>query len=394
MGSATNKQNLQQQYVADVSRSTREARAEQVLRSSLGLTNNQEDLDIQSKEQQQLQPTLSSAETQQREEDHVFAKTKSRFFILPSCPNEPVYPITTRLVDLLENWSPDNVTIPSRHHNTLCRFNYRTDLAQAKRYRDSQVPFVIYNVPELDTTAAKWSTPGYLEERLGANQTYDVEISKTNHFLYYSRSHNLPADYDPPTHVEKWTYGEWLAKVQQLEESRSSSSEPTAAAEHYYFRASDINPPIKEDMALFSTRTSNFFVPEPSLSKGVHCRFGAPAVLADAHYDGHNNMVACLAGTRRWILAPPKECRNAYLRPPGDPSARHSEVNFSSPDLEMYPKFGEMQGLETILTAGEVLYVPSFWIHFIANLGVNAQCNVRGAKARVGGGDVAACGFY
>jgi len=53
-----------------------------------------------------------------------------------------------------------------------------------------------------------------------------------------------------------------------------------------------------------------------------------------------------------------------------------------------------MQGLETILTAGEVLYVPSFWIHFIANLDINAQCNVRGAKARVGKDEVVACGFY
>lgn len=392
MGSTTNKQSLQQHVTANPS--SREARAEQILHSTLGLTNNQDDLDIQIKEQQQLQPTLSSAEAQQQEEDHVYAKTNSRFFNLPSCPAEPAYPSTTRLLDLLDNWSADNMTIPSRHHNTLCRFNYQTDLAQAKRYKDREIPFVIYNVRELDATAAKWSNPGYLEERLGVDQTYDVEVSKTNHFLYYSKSRNLPADYDPPTHIEQWTYGEWLAKVQQLEESRSSSSASTAATEHYYFRASDSNPPIEEDMALFSTRTSNFFVPEPSLSKGVHCRFGAPGVLADAHYDGHNNMVASLAGTRRWILAPPAECRNGYLRPPGDPSARHSEVDFSAPDLEKYPRFGEMQGLETILTAGEVLYVPSFWIHFIANLDVNAQCNVRGAKARVGGDEVAACGFY
>jgi len=391
--SSSNKQSLQQHVAADPSsRRTREARAEQILSSSLGLTD-LDDLDVQLQQQYQ-QPKISSADAQKQEEGRVFADTNSRFFTLPSCPAEPVYPTTTRLMDLLDNWSPDNVTIPARHHNTLCRFDYQRDLAQAKRYRDAEVPFIVHNIPAIDATAGKWSTPGYLVERLGVNQTYDVEVSKTNHFLYYAKSRNPPADYQPPTRVESWTYGEWLEKVQQLEEIRSNSPDSAADVEHYYFRASESSPPIQQDMALFSKYTSNFFISEPSLSRGVHCRFGAPAVLADAHYDGHNNMVACLAGTRRWILSPPKECQNAYLRPPGDLSARHSQVDWSAPDLEKYPKFGEMQGLETILTAGEVLYVPSFWIHFIANLDVNAQCNVRGAKARVGKDEVVACGFY
>ena len=30
---------------------------------------------------------------------------------------------------------------------------------------------------------------------------------------------------------------------------------------------------------------------------------------------------------------------------------------------------------EVLLKAGEVLYVPTQWFHYISNIGVNAQCN-------------------
>ena len=34
-------------------------------------------------------------------------------------------------------------------------------------------------------------------------------------------------------------------------------------------------------------------------------------------------------------------------------------------------------GIETILKAGEVLYIPSHWFHYIIGLQKNIQCNVR-----------------
>ncbi len=32
---------------------------------------------------------------------------------------------------------------------------------------------------------------------------------------------------------------------------------------------------------------------------------------------------------------------------------------------------------EVLLKAGEVLYVPTQWFHYISNIGINAQCNRR-----------------
>jgi hypothetical protein len=38
---------------------------------------------------------------------------------------------------------------------------------------------------------------------------------------------------------------------------------------------------------------------------------------------------------------------------------------------------GEARAVETVLKAGEVLYLPSYWIHYIVSLELNMQCNCR-----------------
>ncbi len=36
--------------------------------------------------------------------------------------------------------------------------------------------------------------------------------------------------------------------------------------------------------------------------------------------------------------------------------------------------------IETVLKAGEVLYIPSHWFHYIVSLQKSAQCNVRSGR--------------
>ena len=54
--------------------------------------------------------------------------------------------------------------------------------------------------------------------------------------------------------------------------------------------------------------------------------------------------------------------------------------------------------IDTVLKAGEVLYIPSHWFHYIVSLQKSAQCNVRSGRHAEGspefGGaeDVSICG--
>ncbi len=53
-------------------------------------------------------------------------------------------------------------------------------------------------------------------------------------------------------------------------------------------------------------------------------------------------MVAMISGVRRWIMAHPNQCETMYLLPSGHPSGRHSDVDWSKPDLEKFPNFPQV----------------------------------------------------
>ncbi|CAM9397376.1 unnamed protein product [Ectocarpus sp. 8 AP-2014] len=122
----------------------------------------------------------------------------------------------------------------------------------------------------------------------------------------------------------------------------------------------------------------NIFLVDPRGQRGIHCRFGMPGVIAEAHFDGSRNMVAMVSGVRRWIMAHPNQCESMYLLPKAHPSGRHSDVDWSNPDLDKFPDFPKAsEGLRALLAEPsiQVLYVPTQWFHYISNIGINAQCN-------------------
>lgn len=119
------------------------------------------------------------------------------------------------------------------------------------------------------------------------------------------------------------------------------------------------------------------YIVEPSETKGIHCRFGMKGVIAENHFDGTRNAIVLLGGQRRYILSHPNQCEKLALYPRGHPSARHSAVDWSNPDLDAFPEFGEAKANEVVLEAGHVLYLPTTWFHFIISLDINFQCNTR-----------------
>jgi hypothetical protein len=120
-------------------------------------------------------------------------------------------------------------------------------------------------------------------------------------------------------------------------------------------------------------------------------------------------MVAMITGAKRYILSPPKACSKlGVVTLEGHPSFRHSMLNFAhlnilnddgKMDPEMRAKLLETMSpeerewltrakdapsLSTVLKAGEVLYIPSHWFHYIISLQKSAQCNVRSGREKEG----------
>jgi hypothetical protein len=149
--------------------------------------------------------------------------------------------------------------------------------------------------------------------------------------------------------------------------------------------------PPGQDIHLFRSKDNpdkDLFLFDDSDIRGMHCRFGNPGTIAEGHWDGHLNFVAMLGGAKRYILMPGTECKYTAIMP-GGPSSRHFGYDGSDlrtlyqPERNSFSDYNEARGVETVLQEGEVLYIPTFYMHWIVSLTPNYQCNCRSGVGRV-----------
>lgn len=317
------------------------------------------------------------------------------------CPEFPEsdYPKEYPIMDIISNWNPDDTDIPSMHYDSICHFDYQTQYDIAERYRDAEKPFVVYNVPAVDELVKKWSDVDYIKSRL-QGERFQAESSSSNHFMYFKpnsgkfvKAYNgSKVHWEPPTKTVKINFEDWLKIAVS-----GQAMEVNEQREHIYFRVtspakSGRNGWLFEETEIFKPKKS-FFMVEPEEQRGIHCRFGMRSIIAENHYDGSRNFVIEVGGLRRWILSHPKNCDSMYILPKGHPSGRHSEIDWSRPNLQQYPKFKNLKASEIIFKPGEVLYVPTSWFHYIVSLNVNWQCNSRSGADDTYSSDLKKCGW-
>ena len=309
------------------------------------------------------------------------------------CPETPPpnYPYAWNVRDVLENWPPDDTfTIRTNIYQGLCVFDYQTEEDKALNYRDAEVPFIVQNDPNVMRTVERWNQPDYLRKLLGEKTKYRTEFSHNNHFMYWNRpgkrqrmKGQVPEDWKPPTEMTRMTFPHWLEHANVTDEELLQPEK-----DHWYFRLigcgemgdcdRDSSEYLFDELSIFQPKEDNeLYMVEPKKQKGIHCRFGMKGVIAENHFDGSRNMIALLGGERRYILSHPDQCENLVLYPRGHPSARHSEVDWSDPDFEEFPQFADAEVNEVVLQAGDVLYLPTNWFHYIISLDLNFQCNTR-----------------
>lgn len=337
--------------------------------------------------------------------DMVHSNSDQVGYDIYDCPANPPpgYPFDWNLLQLLEAWPPNDPEPRAKTFQGLCVFDYEKDHDKALNYRTAEVPFVVVNDPEVKAAVKRWNAPGYMERMLG-DVKHRTEYSENNHFMYwqpprkimkknkagkknfqFAKGENpLPKDWQEPTKMMRMPYLEWLEHANITDDTQLGPDHP-----HWYYRligCGETGPSGECDKGsseyLFDELT--FFQPKPGLylveydkQKGIHCRFGMKGVIAENHFDGSRNSIVVLGGERRYILSHPNQCQNLALLPKGHPSARHSAVDWSDPDLEKYPEFKEARANEVVLQAGDVLYLPTNWFHYIISLSLNFQCNTR-----------------
>lgn len=148
-------------------------------------------------------------------------------------------------------------------------------------------------------------------------------------------------------------------------------------------KASTITPPY----------AGNFSLPQDFLSKigasfpAWHCskHFEPPTVwlgpqgsITPLHRDSTDNFIYQLVGCKAWTIFSPVDAPYLYMTTNsasvgGDfaPSA----VDLRAPDLNLFPKFAQATPINFVLNAGECLYLPAGWGHFVKNLSVSLMVN-------------------
>jgi ribosomal protein L16 Arg81 hydroxylase len=103
--------------------------------------------------------------------------------------------------------------------------------------------------------------------------------------------------------------------------------------------------------------------------------------IAEAHFDTGKNMIAMIKGSKRYILNPPRSCKKlSIISDSRHPSYRHSVIDWSDRQQAVSYGFGDIEAIDTILREGEVLYLPSYWFHYIISLEYSVQCNSRSGQ--------------
>lgn len=212
--------------------------------------------------------------------------------------------------------------------------------------------------------------------------------------------------WQPPTENLRMTYTDWV------EHANVTDAELGPDNPHWYFRLIGCGAMgehtedgscdkgssewLFDELTFFQPRQGDerpFYLVEPKHQKGIHCRFGMKGVIAENHFDLSRNAITLLGGQRRYILAHPSQCNNMNLLPRGHPSARHSAVDWSNPDLENFPTFAEARVNEVVMQPGDVLYLPTNWFHYIISLEMNMQCNTRSGGEKLYREEINDCGF-
>jgi hypothetical protein len=331
-------------------------------------------------------------------------------------------PAIFKLRDLLHDWNPDDThedhwvtsrAHPDQPHNTndaygggaVRRFDYQNpeEMKTALEYREAEIPFIVYNNPELEAALEKLNLPNLLN-----NFGYIprmVERSASNHFMYYSAKvqadkmfHWTPPQIDLPVTFSKFLR---LAEDAQKNSVYTSNEEDSKLSGdnglHYMtIGASEggHTPWIADALPFFSDqrREDNFFIVERSQYHGINCRFGMRGVIAEAHYDGARNFVSMVRGRKRYVLLPPSECDRLHLLPRGHPSARHSTVDWSNiKELDENSDLAEAKATEAIVASGDILYIPSYWFHYIISQDASLQCNARSGASLDEGNVIREC---
>jgi len=244
----------------------------------------------------------------------------------------------------------ENGTLQSSRIERIVKPDAQTVLREIAR---RHAPFIVTDVVTGWRSFTAWSL-AHLEERVG-DRMVSVAASPTKVFHYgskdFSRMQTREMRFrDVIRHIAAAAdqSGERLYIMEQQQAGRRLSF-----AEAY--------PELADDLVL-----------PPGIETGellqVNLWVGEAGNVTPLHFDIENNFLAQIIGRKRVTLFDPGQ--TGYLYPNGSRSCLNntSQVQLLAPDFDRHPRFRQARGVECIVNAGEMLFIPPFWWHQVESL--------------------------
>lgn len=107
----------------------------------------------------------------------------------------------------------------------------------------------------------------------------------------------------------------------------------------------------------------------------VRIWIGAANQKSTIHNDPDHNFNAQIFGKKVFLLFAPEEQEKLYVKKIDD-ELWSSPIDPQQPNLEIFPKFSKINGLEAVLNPGDILFIPAFWWHQALSLTTTININM------------------
>mmetsp|Transcript_43461 Transcript_43461/g.93110 ORF Transcript_43461/g.93110 Transcript_43461/m.93110 type:complete len:411 (-) Transcript_43461:11-1243(-) len=223
-------------------------------------------------------------------------------------------------------------------------------------------PLIIEGTNVMDTK--KWADLSYLESQLG-DKAVLVKRSDTNKFRYFDLKKNTGKyDFKQPVGETQQQVGDFLQEANQLLKEGSSK--------RMY---------LQETLSGHSEMASEFATWgwELLIRTSQACGWGLPdsnelfvgmrGVETPLHFDERENLFFQVRGEKEVVVFPFVDYTKLYPFPTSHPCDRQSMVGSpATPNLEAFPRFKDSIGQYAVLKAGDMLYLPYGWWHWLRNI--------------------------
>lgn len=98
--------------------------------------------------------------------------------------------------------------------------------------------------------------------------------------------------------------------------------------------------------------------------------YGPKGTISPLHHDPKKNLLTQIVGEKQLFLFSPEDSENLY---PHEHELLHNtaRVDPTAPDLEKYPKYKNAKPYHCVLRAGQMLYIPPKWWHYVESLSIS-----------------------